>query len=206
MEILNGKSIRLERVAKFATGKILDIGYAGVPNKYLNGNVIGFDLYKSPIPSSNYKEMIVGDATNILDYFKENEFDSIVATEFIEHIENHITFFRNCNKLLKIGGRLVLSTPFPYFYKAIIGNIFFKKSSGNGGETAHVSSYRPTLLNGVAKMTGFKIVKIISASRIFLPPFTWQMIYVYEKNKDIKGEKVKNGSRGKTLDQKCKED
>lgn len=41
----------------------------------------------------------------------ENQFDIIVALEIIEHINNSRHFIKNCEKLLKPGGILVLSTP-----------------------------------------------------------------------------------------------
>lgn len=42
---------------------------------------------------------------------RENIFDSIIATEIIEHIENPRHFARECFKLLKPSGKLILSTP-----------------------------------------------------------------------------------------------
>ena len=38
-------------------------------------------------------------------------FDAIIASEIIEHLENPRHFARECFKLLKPGGRIVLSTP-----------------------------------------------------------------------------------------------
>ncbi len=178
MRILNDEKCRHKKIANFSEGKILDIGFAQEPNKYLQGDVTGFDLNKPTLPSENYKRIVQGDATKLNEYFKEEKFDTILALEFLEHIEGHVTFFRECNKILNVGGKLIISTPFPYFYKAIIGNIFCRKS---GNINPHISSYRPTLLNGVAKMTGFKVNKVVAASRIYIPFLTWQMIYVYEK-------------------------
>lgn len=40
-----------------------------------------------------------------------DRFDGIVASEIIEHLENPRHFARQCHRLLKSGGRLILSTP-----------------------------------------------------------------------------------------------
>lgn len=43
--------------------------------------------------------------------FEQGSFDGIVASEIIEHLENPWHFFRQCQTLLKPGGRVILSTP-----------------------------------------------------------------------------------------------
>lgn len=42
---------------------------------------------------------------------RESTFDAIVASEIIEHLENSRHFARECFKILKPGGTLILSTP-----------------------------------------------------------------------------------------------
>jgi len=43
--------------------------------------------------------------------FPINSFDYIVSIEGIEHIENQFLFIRECNRILKRGGKLFLTTP-----------------------------------------------------------------------------------------------
>lgn len=43
--------------------------------------------------------------------FPPNDFDYIVSIEGIEHIENQFLFLRECNRILKRGGKLFLTTP-----------------------------------------------------------------------------------------------
>lgn len=43
--------------------------------------------------------------------FKEGEFDAVVCIDGIEHIENPFAFIRECNRVLKSNGTLVISTP-----------------------------------------------------------------------------------------------
>ena len=167
---------RLKKLASFATGKILDIGYAGNPNKFFVGNVMGFDLNDFGRPK-NYSKIFKGNFLEIEKILNNYKFDTIVAGEFIEHLENHSDFFRKCNTLLKKNGRLIISTPNPYYYKTIIGNWLFSKGRIGG---SHISVAIPRILNNVACYTGFKIEKIKKAISFF-HFLNWQTIYVYKK-------------------------
>lgn len=41
----------------------------------------------------------------------DESFDAVISTEGIEHLENHYSFLREVNRILKPGGALVLTTP-----------------------------------------------------------------------------------------------
>lgn len=41
----------------------------------------------------------------------DNSFDSIACLEGLEHLEDQFTFIRECHRILRPGGKLVLSTP-----------------------------------------------------------------------------------------------
>jgi len=43
--------------------------------------------------------------------FRDASFDTLVSMEGIEHFENQACFLRECARVLKPGGRLILSTP-----------------------------------------------------------------------------------------------
>ena len=51
---------RFKIMAAYSLGKILDIGFANVPNIFLSGDVTGFDIMAVPCPP-NYQEVICGD-------------------------------------------------------------------------------------------------------------------------------------------------
>ena len=94
-------SLRLKKMAAFAKGKTLDVGFANLPNPYLRGYVVGVDLESVPCPE-NYSGVVVGDMTRVC--FAPASFDTILAGEFIEHIEQPIQFLRDCRRLLRPGG------------------------------------------------------------------------------------------------------
>lgn len=52
---------------------------------------------------------VIGDATRLP--FKNNVYDKILATEIIEHIENDNIFLKECERILKNKGSIVITTP-----------------------------------------------------------------------------------------------
>ena len=172
-------SHRQEIASSYCFGDILDIGYAQIPNLYLKGNVTGLDIVAPKKKPDNYSAVVEGDANDMVALFGDNSFNTIIALEFIEHIDNHISFFNNAYRMLKPNGRLVISTPNPYYYRTMIGNIFFPK--GKSGVTDHVSIYIPRILNNIAEMSGFHLHTTVNLSKIPLPIISYQILYVYDK-------------------------
>ncbi len=43
--------------------------------------------------------------------FEDESFDYVTSIEGIEHIENHVAFLNECARILRPGGRLLLTTP-----------------------------------------------------------------------------------------------
>lgn len=72
------------------------------------------------------KEVISADIENLLRFdhdkffiadmdkplpFSNKEFDAVVCIDGIEHLENPFSFIRECNRILKKDGKLIISTP-----------------------------------------------------------------------------------------------
>ena len=54
-------------------------------------------------------DLIIGSGTNLP--FKEGIFDKISCSEAIEHIPNYVDAIAEMNRVLKVGGKLVITTP-----------------------------------------------------------------------------------------------
>jgi len=94
-------------------GHILDIGFAAMPNRHLEGaRVVGLDL-EPPAAQPPYHETIAGDAQDLGSVLGGRRFDAVVAGEVLEHLEAPYDFLRACHGALRDGGHLVLSTPNP---------------------------------------------------------------------------------------------
>lgn len=186
---------RLLNFAKLAKGRILDVGFNDNPNPYLK-DPVGFDISDSNREkATNYKEIVIGNCENISEYFPERYFDTIIAGEIIEHLENPTQFLRQCKIILKDDGVMLISTPNPYNISTIIANIFFIKK---GVASGHINLIPYRNMVELLKHCGFKCIKVINAvgGTKFLPyPYNrsiffpmvkglcWQLLYVIEKDK-----------------------
>ncbi len=141
--------------------------------------------------------------------FVDEEFDAVVCIDGIEHIENPFAFIRECNRILKKDGKLVLSTP----------NIASMRSRWRWFLTGHhnkcktpLNENKPSPLHHIHMMafpkvryilhtSGFKIVRI-TANRIKLASWLYIIFYPFSflktwlvYNKEEKDSQQRNVNR-----------
>jgi len=117
---------RLVLLGKLGYGEVLDVGCHDLQNPYLK-NGVGFDRLRPEKILLNYKKFIQGGCEGIDTFFSTSSFDTIVAGEIIEHIENPASFLKGCHKILKEDGRLLVTTPNHYDLFIAIGSLLFIK-------------------------------------------------------------------------------
>lgn len=103
-------------IRKYVKGLLLDVGCGYVPlfgiyNKYITDNIcIDWEnsLHKNPFLDCefNLNEPIP---------LKSNIFDTVLCTDVIEHIINTDLMVNEMTRLLKPGGKLILTVPFFYW-------------------------------------------------------------------------------------------
>lgn len=139
---------------------LLDIGFAEIPNVYLNNKqVIGIDIQKVDKPS-NYSEVIVADACTLTNYFSPSSIDAICCGELFEHLLNPISFLRQCHTILKPNGLIALTTPNPHHFFEFISTIFLSKRFFYDPE--HVCIYPQRWLIRMFEIAGFTKTKLMS--------------------------------------------
>jgi len=159
---------RFEIMKQFAYGKILDVGYYEIPNTELQIDV-GIDKKIGECPE-NYKEIIKMNCEEM--QFPDKSFDTILASEVYEHLERPIDFLRECKRVLKPKGRLVLSTPNPYYVPIIISRILqIKKFTRND----HISETNIQYMYRNFKNTGFRVIERVGTR------FDYHIIYVCKR-------------------------
>lgn len=81
--------------------------------------VTGMDLYEDGVTFLNNAGYTVvhGDAQA---FELNREFDVIVAGDLIEHLEDFHGFLESCKRHLRKDGRLLISTPNPWYWKNIV--------------------------------------------------------------------------------------
>jgi len=89
--------------------------------------VVGLDYLESEVKvlKDSGFEMICADITKPIPFTEK--FDVLVAGDLIEHLSNFDGFFENCKAALKPGGKLILTTPNP-FYDGIFSFVSFSNN------------------------------------------------------------------------------
>ena len=167
MRLEGYERVRLRKVASQARGKtLLDIGYAHKPNPYYPPlHRVGVDLLR-PVHASGYEEEILGDANELAGCLGSRRFDTIVAGELIEHLENPYGFLRSLREFLTADGRVVLSTPNPVawpviFFEMCLSRKYFYSQG-------HVFYFTPRWVMRMLEHSGFVVESVIPVG-LFLP-------------------------------------
>jgi len=143
---------------------MLDVGYA--PNSFADSlhaagwTCIGVDL--CPRPGVAFP-IIAADASGPLP-FRPESFDLIVAGELIEHLIDQESFLRECYRLLRPGGRLVLTTPnLSFSINRLL--ILFGREPMFVSAPYHLHFHTRSSLTRLVKEAGLEILRV-SASHL----------------------------------------
>jgi len=194
-----GIRYRLKRIGYHSRGKVLDIGWYQSPNPFLK-NVVGLDAVATENLPYNYRSSLKIDLNNPYPYpFIDDCFDTVTAGEIIEHVTNLDSFLKEISRVLKPGGKLIISTPNPaspvatlvHFFKWFFKRVDFNYIL-NGG---HVQSFLFTEMINLLNLYHFKPIKMegtyiqIPFTNIQIPlniqPITYCTIYVAVNQKKV---------------------
>jgi 2-polyprenyl-3-methyl-5-hydroxy-6-metoxy-1,4-benzoquinol methylase len=91
-----------------------------------------------------------------------NSFDAIVAGEFIEHVQPEDVFpsLCECWRLLRLRGRLLLTTPNPQYIKNRISGLSVLT------EPSHVSQHTPASMRRRLEDIGFSQIRVFGTGRV----------------------------------------
>jgi len=123
----------------------------------------GLDLERHPeLPSD--VTFVSGSASEPLP-FPDASFELIFAGEIIEHLLETSRFLAECHRVLKQGGRLVLTTPNLSCWLNAIRWLMLEQPwcvDCDTGENGHVRYFAPRVLARKLRAAGFEIIKLTS--------------------------------------------
>ena len=164
---------RYEQFLKFfpnsaAHKKVLDVGCStgrgGLRLKKLDPSIelFGLECVKERLDAlpECYSKRIFGLSTNIP--IEDKFFDVIVGGEFLEHLYPNDVDQTLCEfqRVLKIGGKLLLTTPNPNYVKHKIGGISVYDNP------SHLTQHFPTVLKSRLMTHGFSGVRIYGSGKV----------------------------------------
>ena len=117
-------------------------------------SILGLDILESEVGELRRRgyDVVSGDATTIC---LDRRFDFVVAGEIIEHVDAPGAFVANMARHLNQDGRLVLTTPNPFFALHFLESIF--TSPDKRWNPEHVGWYCPFTLGNLLRRNGLEV-------------------------------------------------
>jgi 2-polyprenyl-3-methyl-5-hydroxy-6-metoxy-1,4-benzoquinol methylase len=180
----------LNLISQEKRGLLLDVG-AGSGALSLELQKLGFDVVSVDINNyfrakevENSIEFILCDVDRNTP-FKSGSFDTVVSVEVIEHTENPWHFLRELSNVLKIGGKLYLTTPNVHSIHQriyfLLSKPFYFFSTGDFEGNKHMTPILFWNLERMLTLAGFEIEKV-TFNRAFFPK-------IKIKNKNLRAPK-----------------
>lgn len=91
-------------------GRVLDVGgFNGYWSTFLDQRADAFVIDMNPVPAYRRVTYVRGDALDLP--FRDGSFDAVFALEVIEHVRDERRLLAEAVRVLRPGGRLIISTP-----------------------------------------------------------------------------------------------
>ena len=161
----------LEMNSNFLSGKLLDFGCGSKPYEKLFKNLNDYVGVEVAGNKENLKSDIYYDGISLP--FADNTFDSILCTEVFEHVEQLDDVIFELYRILKPGGRMIVTTPFMCM------------------EHEMPYDFRRFTLNGLInfmKKKNFKIIKskkLLNNFHVFFQTLNFYICQVFLKKKTL---------------------
>jgi ubiquinone/menaquinone biosynthesis C-methylase UbiE len=151
--------------------KILDIGCGDGVLPYLiyqktKSEITGVDTDKESLKAGERKLAEMGAKIKLVEGsayqlpFAKNYFDVVIATEVIEHLQNTEKFLAEMGRVLKPGGKVIITTPV--------------KLSAIPEDSMHVKEFTPKELQVVIREYFQKVSLVTTHSLLLKKIYLWQ--------------------------------
>ena len=150
-------NLKSKLIRKWASGKVLELGCGEFPEFE--------DSTKVDIARIRMKNYIRADLNKRLPL--KTGFDTIIALEVVEHLHAADTFLSECHRLLRKGGKLIISTPNVKYW---VNRLWLFFGNDRWFDTAGMDYYffSPKSLKSILEKHGFAVDEIKSVGRMKL--------------------------------------
>ena len=146
-------------------GTLLDVGCGSgifIENMAnLGWNAEGIDFDKSAVLNAQSKGLKVNFGDLKSQNIKENSFDAITMSHVLEHVYDPITLLKECLKILKPNGKLMIATP----NNQSLAHKIYKINWFPLDPPRHLFIFNPQNLIQIAKLAGFKKLSVQTSIR-----------------------------------------
>lgn len=195
----------IEDIKELNPKKIIDVGcgegqMAHMIKNRTQASIYGTDISKKGLLLAKQKGIITkqGDLNKKIHYNKDI-FDVVISNQVIEHVINPDFYLSECNRILRRGGRIVITTPnlaawynrillligvYPIFLEAsmrnkLAGTKFMKKFAASKQGVGHIKVLTVGALSDLLEMNGFRIENIKGIKRGFYYTNKWSLRSLY---------------------------
>jgi methionine biosynthesis protein MetW len=144
--------------------RVLDLGCSqgllARPLREKDVRVVGVDVHPAERLARELEAYFQRDLEQPLDLPFGREFDYVVVADVIEHLRRRVELLRQARRFLKVGGRLIISTPNValWFYRAsLLAGRFEYGPRGILDET-HLHLYTRASFRRAVERAGFRVV------------------------------------------------
>lgn len=94
-------------------------------------------------------------------HYGDGTFDAIVMSHVLEHVHDPVQLLKECHRVLKKGGKLILITPNTYSF----GHRIFKENWRGLEPPRHLNLFNSQSANKLLKLACFNMIEITSTIR-----------------------------------------
>lgn len=142
-------------------GRVLDVGCGAGPGlRYLSARGVeafGVDVMRYPLNEAQRMNSNFGLVQANVEYvlpFADASFDVLLVSELIEHLRNGRHLLFDSYRILRPGGRIIVTTPNLWDVRRVVAKVTKQPWSGETDPT-HVNLYSPTRLVDEMTSAGF---------------------------------------------------
>jgi 2-polyprenyl-3-methyl-5-hydroxy-6-metoxy-1,4-benzoquinol methylase len=152
-------------LGKLPPGDLLDVGCGdGLFLHRMSGlgwRAVGIDFDEAAVTSGRARfglDLRVGDFQQA--HFDGNQFDAITMSHVIEHVPDPVACLEKCARLVRPGGRVVVSTP----NSMSLGHQRFREAWRGLEPPRHLHIFSPECLGECARRAGLSVLRVGSTA------------------------------------------